>query len=226
MADRHRPLSFELDYQRHVAGSVLVSLGKTRVLCSASIEDRVPGWLAGRGRGWVTAEYAMLPGSSAERIGRERRGAGGRTQEIQRLIGRSLRAVTRLDRLGERMLTVDCDVIDADGGTRTAAITGAAIALHRALDTLRLAEHPMSCLVGAVSVGIVGGAALLDLDYREDSSAEVDMNVVMDERGRFVEVQGTGEENTFDRAQLDQLLDLATAGCASFASLQREALGA
>jgi ribonuclease PH len=167
----------------------------------------------------------MLPGSADARIHRERRGAGGRTMEIQRLIGRSLRAVTRLDRLGERTVTVDCDVIDADGGTRTAAITGAAVALHRALATLRLKEHPMARLVSAISVGVVDGQPVLDLDYREDSAAAVDMNVVMDEASRFVEVQGTGEEATFSRDELDALIDLAAAGNAAFGALQRETLG-
>jgi ribonuclease PH len=225
MADRHRPLGFELGYQRAAAGSALVTLGATRVLCAAAISEVVPRWMRGSGRGWVTAEYSMLPSSSGERVRRERRGAGGRTMEIQRLIGRSLRAVTNLDLLGERTVTVDCDVIDADGGTRTASITGAALALHRALAGLKLKEHPMSGLVSAVSVGVVGGEPLLDLDYKEDSSAAVDMNVVMDEEGKFIEVQGTGEEYSFSREQLDRLLDLAAGGCLVFAAMQREALG-
>ena len=225
MANRHRPLSFELGYQRAAHGSTLVHLGATRVLCAASISADVPPWMRGKGRGWVTGEYSMLPGSSRDRIQRERRGAGGRTMEIQRLIGRSLRTVTNLDLLGERTVTVDCDVIDADGGTRTASITGAAIALHLALSTLKLPKHPMTGLVSAVSVGVVDGEPVLDLDYREDSSAGVDMNVVMDEHGKFIEVQGTGEEHSFSREQLDRLLDLAEGGCVAFAALQREALG-
>jgi len=225
MPDRHRPLSFERGYQRAAAGSALVTLGKTRVLCAASIDEDVPPWLRGQGSGWVTGEYGMLPASSRERIRRERRGAGGRTMEIQRLIGRSLRAVTRLELIGERTVTVDCDVIDADGGTRTASITGAAIALYDALATLKLKEHPMTGLVSAISVGVVDGEPLLDLDYREDSAASVDMNVVMDEWGHFVEVQGTGEEHTFRREELDAMLDLAVAGCAAVTALQREALG-
>jgi ribonuclease PH len=195
------------------------------VLCAASIVEGVPHWMRNSRTGWVTAEYAMLPSSSAERVDRERRGAGGRTLEIQRLIGRSLRAVTRLDRLGERTVTVDCDVIDADGGTRTASITGAAVALHRALAGLRLPEHPMVALVGAISIGVVDGQPVLDLDYREDSAAAVDMNVVMDSRGRFVEVQGTGEESTFSREELERMLDMAVLGATSVIALQKEALG-
>ncbi len=225
MHDRHRPLAFELDFQRGSFSSVLVSLGGTRVLCSVSLEESVPPWMRGRGTGWVTAEYSMLPGAGNERVRRERKGAGGRTMEIQRLIGRSLRAVTDLSLLGERSLTVDCDVIDADGGTRTASITGAAVALWRACERLKLPEMPMRRLIGAVSVGVVDGHPVLDLDYKEDSAADVDMNVVMDERGRFVEVQGSGEEATFSREKLDALLALGTQGCAEFTVLQKEALG-
>ncbi len=225
MQDRHRPLSFELDWQRGSLSSVLVSLGNTRVLCAVSCEDNVPPWMRGRGTGWVTAEYSMLPGAGSERVRRERRGAGGRTMEIQRLIGRSLRAVTDLSKLGERSLTVDCDVIDADGGTRTASITGAAVALWLAADRLKLPEQPMTRLISAVSVGVVDGHPVLDLDYKEDSGADVDMNLVMDERGRFVEVQGSGEEATFSREELDALLALGEQGCAEFVVLQREALG-
>ncbi len=225
MADRHRPLSFELDWQRGSLSSVLVSLGNTRVLCAVSCEENVPPWMRGRGTGWVTAEYNMLPGAGSERVRRERRGAGGRTMEIQRLIGRSLRAVTDLSKLGERSLTVDCDVIDADGGTRTASITGAAVALWLAADRLRLPEQPMARLISAVSVGVVDGHPVLDLDYKEDSGADVDMNLVMDERGRFVEVQGSGEEATFSREELDALLALGEKGCAEFVVLQREVLG-
>jgi len=225
MHDRHRPLGFELDFQRAALASVLVSLGRTRVLCAVSAEERLPPWIRPGSGGWVTAEYAMLPGAGAERVRRERDGASGRSQEIQRLIGRSLRAVTRLEALGERTLTVDCDVIDADGGTRTAAITGAAVALWRACERLRLAEHPMRRLVSAVSVGIVDGHPVLDLDYHEDHQAEVDMNLVIEERGRFVEVQGTAEGGTFSREELDQLLALGAKGCAEFTALQRKALG-
>ncbi len=225
MADRHRPLSFELDWQRGSLSSVLVSLGNTRVLCAVSCEENVPPWMRGRGTGWVTAEYNMLPGAGSERVRRERRGAGGRTMEIQRLIGRSLRAVTDLSKLGERSLTVDCDVIDADGGTRTASITGAAVALWLAADRLKLPEQPMARLISAVSVGVVDGHPVLDLDYKEDSGADVDMNLVMDERGRFVEVQGSGEEATFSREELDALLALGEKGCAEFVVLQREVLG-
>jgi len=198
MQDKLRSITFERGFLKNVPASVLVSFGRTRVLCAASIRHETPRWM-GEGRGWVTGEYAMMPASSSERIQRERRGAGGRTMEIQRLIGRSLRAVTRLEKMPEITVTVDCDVIEADGGTRTASITGAAVALHDALAALKLPEHPMSRLVSAVSVGVVEGHAVLDLDYREDSAAAVDMNVVMDADGRFVEVQGTGEESTFSR---------------------------
>ena len=225
MHDRHRPLAFELDFQRGSLSSVLVSLGKTRVLCSVSVEERLPPWMRPGGGGWVTAEYAMLPGAGSERIRRERGGVSGRSQEIQRLIGRSLRAVTDLRALGERTLTVDCDVIDADGGTRTDSITGAAVALWRAAARLRLDAQPMRRLVSAVSVGVVDGHPVLDLDYREDSGADVDMNVVMDARGHFVEVQGTAEGGTFSREELDQLLALGAKGCAEFTALQQEALG-
>lgn len=225
MQDRHRPLDFEMDFQKSSLSSVLVSLGGTRVLCSVSCEESVPPWMRDSGGGWVTAEYSMLPGSGSERVRRERRGAGGRTMEIQRLIGRSLRAVTDLRKLGERSLTVDCDVIDADGGTRTASITGAAVALWRACERLRLPEPPMRRLVSALSVGVVDGQPVLDLDYREDSAAAVDMNLVMDERGEYVEIQGTGEEATFSREELDALLALGEKGCAGIAVLQREALG-
>jgi len=224
MQDKLRSITFERGFLKNVPASVLVSFGRTRVLCAASIRHETPRWM-GEGRGWVTGEYAMMPASSSERIQRERRGAGGRTMEIQRLIGRSLRAVTRLEKMPEITVTVDCDVIEADGGTRTASITGAAVALHDALAALKLPEHPMSRLVSAVSVGVVEGHAVLDLDYREDSAAAVDMNVVMDADGRFVEVQGTGEESTFSREELDALIDLAAAGNAELLRLQKEALG-
>lgn len=225
MANRMRPVSFERGYLKNADASVLVGIGKTRVLCAATIENQVPRWLMNDGRGWVTAEYSMLPASSGERIRRERRGAGGRTMEIQRLIGRSLRAATGLELLDGYTVTIDCDVLDADGGTRTASITGAALALHDALMRLNLPEFPLPRLVSAISVGVVDGEAVLDLDYREDSAAAVDMNVVMREDGEFVEVQGTGEEATFSRAELDVLLELAATGNAELAMLQREALG-
>ncbi len=224
MHDKLRAISFERGFLKNVPASVLVSFGKTRVLCAASVKNETPRWM-GEGKGWVTGEYSMLPASSSERINRERRGAGGRTMEIQRLIGRSLRAVTRLELMPDVTVTVDCDVIEADGGTRTASITGAAVALYDALASLKLKEHPMTRLVSAVSVGVVDGHPVLDLDYREDSAAAVDMNVVMDERGGFVEVQGTGEESTFSREELNALIDLAAEGNAELARLQREALG-
>ena len=213
-----RPLVFHRDYTVFAAGSVLVEMGRTKVLCTASAEERVPPWLRGKGRGWVTAEYSMLPGSTSERTDREaaRGKLSGRTQEIQRLIGRSLRAVTDLPVLGETQITVDCDVLQADGGTRTAAITGAYVALHdacsRLVATKRIPAHPLKEAVAAVSVGIVDAVALLDLAYVEDVRAEVDMNVVMTEGGRFVEVQGTAEGSAFSKAELDHLLSLAEHG--------------
>jgi ribonuclease PH len=225
-----RPVAYELGYQEWAAGSVLFSMGKTRVLCAASVSVEAPRWLRGTGKGWVTAEYSMLPASTTERSPREvnRGRPGGRTQEIQRLIGRSLRAVTDLGSLGERTITVDCDVLQADAGTRTAAITGGYVALATALR--RLAEEgvvPATALgdsVAAVSVGIVDGEPRLDLSYEEDASAEVDCNVVMTGSGALVEVQGTAEGAPFDRAQLDELLDLASAGVTELTKIQREAL--
>jgi ribonuclease PH len=227
-----RPVSYELGYQEWAAGSVLFSMGKTRVLCAASISPEAPRWLRASGRGWVTAEYSMLPASTSERSPREvnRGRPGGRTQEIQRLIGRSLRSVTDLGRLGERTITVDCDVLQADAGTRTAAITGGYIALALALR--RLAEDgavPDDLLrdaVAAVSVGVIDGEPRLDLSYAEDAAAEVDCNVVMTGSGALVEVQGTAEGTPFDRARLDELLDLAAAGVAELTKIQRDALGA
>jgi ribonuclease PH len=225
-----RPVAYELGYQEWAAGSVLFSMGKTRVLCAASVSTEAPRWLRGTGKGWVTAEYSMLPASTTERSPREvnRGRPGGRTQEIQRLIGRSLRAVTDLGSLGERTITVDCDVLQADAGTRTAAITGGYVALSTALR--RLAEDgvvPATALtdtVAAVSVGIVEGEPRLDLSYEEDATAEVDCNVVMTGSGALVEVQGTAEGAPFDRAQLDELLDLASAGVAELTKIQAEAL--
>jgi ribonuclease PH len=216
-----RPVSFIRDFTEFAPGSVLVSMGKTKVLCTASVEERVPPWMRGSGKGWVTAEYSLLPGSSAERIGREaaKGKQSGRTQEIQRLIGRSLRAVTDVVAMGELQVTVDCDVLQADGGTRTASICGAYVALHdcftRLIQKGQLKAQPLTEACAAVSVGIVDGACLLDLDYSEDSGAEVDMNVVMTGSGRFIEVQGTAEGLPFSRGELDELLALAEHGIAT-----------
>ncbi len=229
-AEQARPLSFERDYTEMALGSVLVSFGRTRVLCTASVQDDVPRWLRGTGKGWVTAEYSMLPGSTPERANREaaKGRQSGRTQEIQRLIGRSLRTVTRLEAMPDVSITVDCDVLQADGGTRTASICGGYVALHDALTRLVqrgvLTEHPLRDLVAAVSVGVVGGVAMLDLPYEEDSRADTDMNVVMTGDGGFVEVQGTAEQAPFSRTQLDVLLDLATAGISAIHAAQREVL--
>lgn len=218
-----RPVSFLRDFTDMADGSVLVSFGRTRVLCTASVDDEVPRWMRNTGKGWVTAEYSMLPGSSPERI---RRRISGRDQEIQRLIGRSLRGICDLDALGERSITVDCDVLQADGGTRTASICGGYVALHDALSRLveagELGSHPLTDECAAVSVGIVDGECRLDLPYDEDASAEVDMNVVMTGSGGFVEVQGTAEGAVFGREQLDLLLDLASAGIAEIVKAQRE----
>jgi ribonuclease PH len=224
--DELRPVTFQRDFTVFAPGSVLVSMGRTRVLCTASVDDRVPPWMRGSGRGWVTAEYSMLPGSTAERTTREaaKGRQSGRTQEIQRLIGRSLRAVCDLTALGERQVTVDCDVLQADGGTRTASICGAYLALHDAYTRMvqagRIARHPLTDAVAAVSVGIVEGVGMLDLPYAEDSRAEVDMNVVMTGSGRFVEVQGTAEGLPFSRGELDELLGLAEGGIARLLALQ------
>jgi ribonuclease PH len=229
-ADELRAVRFERGYQRHAEGSVLVEFGATRVLCSASVEDRVPPFLKGKGKGWVTAEYGMLPRATHTRNPREaaRGRQGGRTLEIQRLIGRSLRAVLDLAALGERTITLDCDVLQADGGTRTAAITGAYVALVDALGQLRkrgaLQADPVHGQIAAVSVGLYRGVAVLDLDYAEDVEAETDMNVVMNEAGGFVEVQGTAEGHAFRREELDRLLDLAAGGIAELLALQRQAL--
>ncbi len=229
-ADELRPITFERDFTEMADGSVLVSFGRTRVLCTASVDPDVPRWMRGRGTGWVTAEYSMLPGSSPERVNREaaRGRQSGRTQEIQRLIGRSLRAVTDAAKLGERQVICDCDVLQADGGTRTAAISGAYVALHDAFTRLVVAghieQHPMIEACAAVSVGIIDGTPSLDLPYEEDVSAEVDMNVVMTESGRFVEVQGTAEGQPFGRDRLDALLDLATAGIEQIIKRQNELL--
>lgn len=224
-----RPVHFELGAAPYAEGSCIIAAGMTRVLCTASVEESVPEWRKGAGAGWVTAEYAMLPRSTHTRTGRERTKLGGRTQEIQRLIGRALRAATELEALGERTVLIDCDVLVADGGTRTAAITGAAVALHEACSRLVaqrvLESHPMHQLVAATSVGTIGGEARLDLEYAEDVIADVDMNVVCLEAGTFVEVQGTGEHGSFSRTELDALLDLAMAGMRKIFQHQKDALG-
>ena len=219
-----RPLTLERDAVPYAEGSCLISFGETRVLCAASVELSVPAWKKGRGEGWITAEYAMLPRATRTRTSRERAQLGGRTQEIQRLIGRSMRAMIDDFRFGEFTIRVDCDVLQADGGTRTAAITGSCVAVHDAFAWLvaqgHIAQSPVRRRVAAVSVGIVDSVLWLDLDYDLDVRAEVDMNVVMSSEGRFVEVQGTGEHGTFDRAQLDGLLDLATAGIVALDAAQ------
>ena len=228
--DELRPVSFARDFTKLAAGSVLVSMGRTMVLCTASVEDKIPPWLRGGGKGWVTAEYSLLPGSSAERVDREaaKGRQSGRTQEIQRLIGRSLRAVTDLVAMGELQVTVDCDVLQADGGTRTASICGAYVALHdcftRLMQKGQLRAHPLSDACAAVSVGIVDAVPVLDLDYAEDFRAEVDMNVVMTGSGRFVEVQGTAEGMAFSRSELDEMLGLAQSGIAGLLSEQQVVL--
>ena len=226
-----RPVRFHRGYTRHAEGSVLVEMGETRVLCNASVEEKVPPFLKGKGSGWVTAEYGMLPRATHTRGAREAAAGkqSGRTHEIQRLIGRSLRAVTDLPALGERQITIDCDVLQADGGTRCASITGAMVALADAVARLRekglVAREPLRDFVAAVSVGMVGGTALLDLDYLEDSGCETDMNVVMTGAGRFVEIQATAEREAFTRAQMDEMMRLASGGIAQLISLQRSALG-
>jgi ribonuclease PH len=229
-ADELRPVRFVRDYTELPAGSVLVSFGRTRVLCTASVEAGVPRWLKGTGKGWVTAEYSLLPGSTADRVPREaaKGKQSGRTQEIQRLIGRSLRSVTDLLAMPDVQVVVDCDVLQADGGTRTAAICGGFVALYDALSRLvatgRLADHPVREPCAAVSVGVVGGVPVLDLDYVEDAAAGVDMNVVMTGTGRFVELQGTAEGAVFSRAELDRLIDLAEGGISRLLALQAEVL--
>ncbi len=226
-----RPISFQRQFTKYAEGSVLVCCGETKVLCNASVEERVPPFMRGQGRGWVTAEYSMLPRATHTRSMREaaKGKISGRTQEIQRLIGRSLRAVTDLDALGEITVQIDCDVLQADGGTRTASITGAYIALYDALNGLVnrgvLKEIPLKDSVAAISVGIVAGQPLLDLNYAEDSNADVDMNFVITGSGKFVEVQGTAEEEPFSLEELDQLRNLALHGCAQLTDLQRQSLG-
>ena len=225
-----RPIRIKRRYTRSTPGSVWIQAGRTTILCTASVAEEVPPWMRGQGRGWLTAEYNMLPGSTTPRKARERGGkVDGRTTEIQRLIGRSLRAVVDLDALGERTITVDCDVLEADGGTRTTSVTGALIALVDALHAIRGQLDParpvLKDAVAAVSVGLVDGRAVLDLDYQEDAAASVDMNVVMTRGGRFVEVQGTGEEATFSESELTALVKLAKGGIAELIELQRSALG-
>lgn len=228
--DQLRPIVITRNYTRHAEGSVLIEFGDTRVICTASIEDKVPAFLKGKGQGWLTAEYGMLPRSTHKRMDREaaRGKQSGRTQEIQRLIGRSLRAAFDLHAFGERTLHLDCDVIQADGGTRTAAITGAMVAAHDAFSTLltscAVTALPVRHFVAAVSVGMVNGVPVLDLDYPEDANCDTDMNVVMNDQGHFIEVQGTAEGAAFDRAAMDRLLDLAQAGIADLIHLQKQAL--
>ena len=231
--DQLRAVSFERNYTKHAEGSVLVSFGETKVLCTASVETGVPRWLKGQGKGWITAEYGMLPRATHTRSQREATHGkqSGRTQEIQRLIGRSVRAMVNLDKLGENTIYVDCDVIQADGGTRTASITGAAIAVIDAIENMQqrdgkkqLKTDPLLGLVAAVSVGIKDGEILLDLCYEEDSTCETDLNVVMTQKGEFIEIQGTAEEKPFNRTQMDNMLTMAEAGIAQLITLQQQTL--
>ncbi|MCB0975352.1 MAG: ribonuclease PH [Actinobacteria bacterium] len=225
-----RPVSFSRDFTEFSAGSVLVTVGRTRVLCTASVESDVPRWMRGRGTGWVTAEYSLLPGSTQGRSAREaaKGKQSGRTQEIQRLVGRSLRAVIDLEALGECLITVDCDVLQADGGTRTASICGGFVALHdactRLLDAGIIAKHPIEHFCTAVSVGTIDGSVLVDLDYSEDSNADVDMNIVMSDATHFIEVQGTAEGGTYTRAELDDMLDGAQQAIAQIFQAQSDVL--
>ncbi|MBN1976770.1 MAG: ribonuclease PH [Anaerolineae bacterium] len=227
--DELRPVKFTLDYVDYPEGSVLIELGRTRVLCNASVEETVPAWMAGKGTGWLTAEYALLPRSTHTRTPRETQGLRGRTQEIRRLIGRSLRAGVDLDLLGERTLVVDCDVLQADGGTRAAAVTGgyvaAALALRRLTGRGAVPAGVLALPVAAISVGVVAGQVCLDMCYAEDRDAEVDLNVVMTAEGRLIEVQGTAEGAPFSRETLNHMLDLASRGVASLVQRQSEALG-
>jgi len=230
MAVAVRPVKVKRKFTQHAPGSVLYQCGNTIVLCTAMVEQKVPPWLEGRGQGWITAEYSMLPSSTTSRKSRDRAGkVDGRTTEIQRLIGRSLRAVVDLQRLGERTIAIDCDVLQADGGTRTASITGAFIAMVDALNSefgkASKGEYPLTDSIAAISVGIVDGKVELDLDYVKDVAAEVDMNVVMTGRGKFVELQGTGEEATFDDEQLAQMISKAKQGIKALTAIQRESLG-
>jgi ribonuclease PH len=227
-ADELRPLTITLDTFGYAEGSALIEMGRTRVLCAASIEDGVPAWLRGKGQGWVTGEYSLLPRSTNTRTRRERNGPGGRTQEIQRLIGRALRVAVDMRKLGERTVTIDCDVLQADGGTRTASVTGGyvalALALHRLVARGAVAHSPLVAAVAAISAGFVGGHALLDLDYREDSAAELDCNVVQTGDGGLVEVQCTAEGRPISRDELSSLLDLTSGGIERLLAVQRDAL--
>ena len=230
--DKLRAITITEDFVKSATSSFLIEVGRTRILCCATLENEVPRWMKGKGTGWVTAEYSLLPGSANSRVKRERNGASGRTQEIQRLIGRALRGVCDFAAFGERSIIIDCDVLEADGGTRTASIVGGYLALARALQKAKAAApetfpagRALKSLVSAVSVGVVGGTPVLDLNYVEDVDADVDMNVVMNDKGEFVEVQGTGEEATFSRAQLNALLELAEKGCRELNALQRGILG-
>ncbi|MBU0594520.1 MAG: ribonuclease PH [Gammaproteobacteria bacterium] len=230
-ADQLRAITITRNYTKHAEGSVLIECGDTKVICTASIEEKVPPFLRGKGQGWVTAEYGMLPRSTGSRMDREaaRGKQSGRTQEIQRLIGRSLRSVVDMKTLGERTIQVDCDVIQADGGTRTASITGAYVALHDAISFLQkkqlLAASPLTDFVAAISVGVYQGVPVLDLDYAEDSACDTDMNVVMTGSGGFVEVQGTAEGTPFSRSEMEALLDLAQSGIGQIVAKQKTALG-
>ena len=230
--DQLRPIKITEDFVQSAESSFLIEVGRTRILCCASLEEEVPRWMKGKGKGWVTAEYSLLPRSTNSRVRRERTGASGRTQEIQRLIGRALRGVCNFEAFGERSIIIDCDVIEADGGTRTASIVGGYLALARTLQKMKAAlpqsfpeGQALKHFVSAVSVGVVEGVPMLDLCYTEDSEAEVDMNVVMTQSGDFVEVQGTGEESVFSRKQLNELLALAEKGCGELITLQQSFLG-
>ena len=228
LPDALRPLKITRGYMKNAEGSALIEMGETKVICTASVEQRVPPWLVGKGTGWVTAEYAMLPRATNQRTQRETRGTKGRTQEIQRLIGRALRAVVALDKLGQRTIWIDCDVIQADGGTRTASISGAYVALVDAVAHLKkrsaISDDPIQDSIAAVSVGMVGETPVLDLCYAEDSAAEVDMNIVKTGKGKYIEVQGTAEGEPFDRDQMTALLDLADLGLAHIGSEQARVL--
>ena len=227
--DELRPTTITPGFQEFAEGSVLVEVGKTRVVCAASVEERVPPFLRGQGKGWITAEYGMLPRSTLSRTARERSATGGRTMEIQRMIGRSLRAIADLGKVGERTITLDCDVLQADGGTRTAAITGAYVALYQALLAMVrqgvLHHVPLNGAVTATSVGVVGGEVMLDLCYEEDYRAQVDFNVVMTDAGEYVEVQGTGEDKPFSKAAMEQMLVLAESGISRLAEVQKAVIG-
>ena len=229
--DQLRPVTIEPGFLKYAEGSALISVGDTRVLCAATLEEKVPQWMKGRGTGWITAEYAMLPRATQDRTQREasKGRLGGRTHEIQRIIGRALRAITDMAKLGERTLWLDCDVLQADGGTRTAAVTGAyvalALALAKSFDPADTKKWPLRGAIAAISVGFIDGTAMLDLPYEEDSRAEVDMNVAMTQDGKFVEIQGTAEAQPFDRGQLDTLLRLAEGGIEQLFAQQRRALG-